>query len=231
MPETTSPRYRFRYRFVPKPLFLTRPSGLYVRFLVPADLRAAIGSRFVVRSLDGMRGDRARFLAAAYGVALSQAFDTLRQGDAMVDVKKLLDSARQAADRGDTRDWTASGVKIGRVNLGTVSINGREDTEDFVRAVQALLDTPSNAALRSPHPGIRSLRSARAPGAAIRRVGRCRLADQVRACGSSGFSWLATTPLIGQLEEPSTAKITAKGRQVVALGVGFGVVNCGRFRP
>jgi integrase len=144
MPETTSPRYRFGYRCVPKPLLLTRPSGLYVRFLIPADLRRAIGSRFVVRSLDGRRGDQARFLAAAYGVALSQAFDTLRRGDVMVDIKKLLDSARQATDRGETREWTASGVQIGRVNLGTVSINGREDTEDFVRAVQAMLDSPSN---------------------------------------------------------------------------------------
>lgn len=104
-----------------------------------------MGARFIVRSLGLLRGDEARFLAAAYGVALSRAFDAMRRGDVMVDIKKLLESARQAADSGDARDWTATGVKIGRVNLGTVSINGREDTEDFVRAVQGMLDSPSNA--------------------------------------------------------------------------------------
>lgn len=150
MPETTSPRYRFGYRFMPKPLFLTRPSGLYVRFLIPADLRDAIGSRFVVRSLDGRRGDQARLLAAAYGVALSRAFDRFRRGDAMVDIKKLLDSARQANDYGEIREWTASDVKIGRLNLGAVSVNGRDDTEDFVRAIRALLDAPTNAAAPAP---------------------------------------------------------------------------------
>lgn len=131
---------------MPKPLFLTRPSGLYVRFLIPADVRAAIGARFLVRSLGSRRGDEARFLAAVYGVALSKAFDALRRGEAMVNVKKLLDSARQAADRGETREWTASGVQVGRVNLGDVSVTGREDTEDFVRAIQALLEAPDNAA-------------------------------------------------------------------------------------
>ena len=145
MLETTSPRYRFRYRFVPKPLFLTRPSGLYVRFLVPADLRSTIGTRFLVRALGNRRGDEARFLAAAYGVALSRAFDTLRRGDAMVDFKKLFESAKQAADQGETNHWTATGFQIGQLNLGNVSVNGRQDTDDFIRTVQALLESPANA--------------------------------------------------------------------------------------
>ena len=101
---------------MPKPLFLTRPSGLYVRFLVPADLRPAIGTRFLVRSLGSRRGDDARFLAAAYGVALSRAFDTLRRGDAMVDFKKLFESAKQAADNGGNYDWTATSFKLGQLN-------------------------------------------------------------------------------------------------------------------
>jgi integrase len=124
---------------------LNRPSGWYVRFLVPADLRDAIGSRFLVRSLGSRRGDAARFLAAAYGVALSQAFATLRRGSAMVDVKKLLEGAQNAADDGTLRPWTASGVQVGRVNLGDVTVNGPADTEDFIRAVQSLLDSPTNA--------------------------------------------------------------------------------------
>ncbi|SKA21162.1 Phage integrase family protein [Lysobacter spongiicola DSM 21749] len=74
----------------------------------------------------------------------------MRRGDAMVDVKKLLDSARQAAGAGQTREWTASGVQVGRVNLGSVSVNGRQDTEDFVRAIQALLEAPDNAGQPAP---------------------------------------------------------------------------------
>ena len=128
-----------------KPLFLTRPSGLYVRFLIPADLRSAIGARFLVRSLGSRRGDEARFLAAVYGVALSRAFDALRRGEGMTDVKKLLKDAEKATDRGETSHWTASGVRVGRVDLGSVSVNGRDDSEDLVRTVRALLDAPNNA--------------------------------------------------------------------------------------
>nr|WP_255699027.1 site-specific integrase [Luteimonas sp. Y-2-2-4F] len=133
---------------------MTKPSGLYVRFLVPADLRPAIGRRFVVRSLGGKRGDEARLLAATYGVALSRAFDTLRRGDAMVDLKKLFESAKQAADNGGTYDWTASGFQIGQLNLGNVSVNGRRDTDDFIRTVQALLESPANAQAPSPPPPV-----------------------------------------------------------------------------
>ena len=60
---------------MPKPLFLRRPSGLYARFLVPVDLRAEVGSRFLVRALPGLRGDAARLVAARLGLALSEAFD------------------------------------------------------------------------------------------------------------------------------------------------------------
>ncbi|QGN64614.1 hypothetical protein DXO206_007265 [Xanthomonas oryzae pv. oryzae] len=34
---------------MPKPYFLRRPAGLYVRFFVPTDLQALIGSRYLVR--------------------------------------------------------------------------------------------------------------------------------------------------------------------------------------
>lgn len=83
---------------MPKPLLLSRPSGLYARFLVPTDLRAAIGSRFLVRPLHEPAGDRARLVAACMGVALSQAFEAIRQGDA-VDLKKALEAARAAGRR------------------------------------------------------------------------------------------------------------------------------------
>ena len=45
---------------LPKPLLLNRPSGLYVRFFVPSDLQAQVGSRYVTRSLQGARADGAR---------------------------------------------------------------------------------------------------------------------------------------------------------------------------
>lgn len=83
---------------MPKPLLLARPSGLYARFLVPIDLRGAVGSRFLVRPLHEPAGDRARLVAACMGVALSQAFEAIRQGDA-VDLKKALEAARAAGRR------------------------------------------------------------------------------------------------------------------------------------
>lgn len=129
---------------MPKPYLLTRPSGLVVRFLVPADLRGQVGSRFIVRSLGARRGDHARLAAASMAVALSSWFEGVRQGVAVVDIKKLLESAQRAADSGTTREWTASGVQIGRVNFGDVEARGREDTLDFIQAVRAALEDPNN---------------------------------------------------------------------------------------
>lgn len=131
---------------MPKPLFLARSAGLFVRFLVPADLREQVGSRFLVRSLRGRRGDDARLVASVLAVALSEAFAAMRRGCALVDIKKLLDDAQRAAEDGTNRTWTASGVQIGRVNLGDVQVSGAEDTRDFVNAVQALLSHPDNKA-------------------------------------------------------------------------------------
>lgn len=122
---------------MPKPYFLPRPSGLYVRFRVPTDLRSAVGSRFILRSMRGLRGDAARLSAACLAVALSDGFDALRKGTGMVDFKKLLDSAQQAADSGSVRDWTAIGVKVGGVDFGTVTTSGPQDTLDFIKTLQA----------------------------------------------------------------------------------------------
>lgn len=121
---------------MPKSLLLSRPSGLYVRFRVPSDLRERIGSRFIVRSLGSLRGDAARLVAAAQAVALSQAFDWLRRGKGMVDVKKLLEGAQRAVDAGEARPWTASNVRVGGIEFGTVTTNGPEDTQDFLEALK-----------------------------------------------------------------------------------------------
>lgn len=65
---------------MPKPYFLGRRSGLYVRFLVPLDLREAVGSRFLIRTLGSARGDRARFGAAALAMVLAESFARMRTG-------------------------------------------------------------------------------------------------------------------------------------------------------
>ena len=122
---------------MPKPYLLTRPSGLYVRFRVPRDLAPRLGFGSIVRSLHGLRGDAARLSAALQAVALSGAFDRLRKGGDMVDVKKLLESAQRAAEAGVDRPWTASNVRVGGVDFGTVQTTGREDTLDFIEAMKA----------------------------------------------------------------------------------------------
>lgn len=122
---------------MPKPLILTRPSGLYVRFFVPEDVRSHIGTRYLVRSLGNRRGDDARLAAACCAVALSKVFQGLRRGEAMTDLKKLLESAQRAADMGELNDWTATGVKVGRINFGQVATSGRQDTLDFIETLRA----------------------------------------------------------------------------------------------
>lgn len=147
---------------MPKPYLLHRSSGLYVRFRVPTDLRSAFGSRFILRSLHGLRGDAARLSAALQAVALSQAFDRLRKGAAMadVDLKSLLESAQRAAEDGSAREWTATGVRVGGVDFGTVTTSGRKDTLDFIETMKAAAEmareglpmTIPAATLASPGP-------------------------------------------------------------------------------
>lgn len=134
---------------MPKPFFLVRASGLFVRFRVPADLRTQIGSRFVVRRLFDPRPDHARLAAARMGTALSDLFARIRGGAVTdIDIKDLLDKAR----RGETRDLTLKDVvlKDGTV-LGTVEIATPEDLALFgaVRA-RGLAQPPAAAPAPSP---------------------------------------------------------------------------------
>lgn len=140
---------------MPKPYFLTRDSGLYVRFRVPDDVRSQVRSRFVVRSLGGLRGDDARLSAALWGVALSKVFNHLRTGCAMSDddIKKLIDSAQRALADGSAKEWTAENVRIGAVEFGTVTAKGREDTQDFIATMKAAADlSPAVQAAVQPAP-------------------------------------------------------------------------------
>lgn len=119
---------------MPKPLLLHRPAGVYVRFLVPADLRGHVGSRFIVRSVHE-RGDAARLVAAIMGLALSQAFQAIRVGR-MVDVKKLLDGLGQG---NNLREWTLEGVRLPNgVNIDRLQADGPQDQESLERFIARL---------------------------------------------------------------------------------------------
>lgn len=129
---------------MPKPLFLHRPSGLYARFLVPADLRAQVGSRFLVRSLRLPPGDAARFAAARLGLALSEAFNTMRRGR-HVDLKKALKAAHGAG----VRDWSVQSLTLPNgTKLEGVQVDGPEDHALFAQALDDIgrLDGPVVAA-------------------------------------------------------------------------------------
>lgn len=140
---------------MPKPYFLSRPAGLYVRFRVPEDLRLKIGLRFVVRSMGALRGDAARLSAARQAVALSAVFDRLRtggEGMAGFDPKKLIESAQRAAADGTLREWTATGVRIGGVDFGTVTTQGRQDTLDFIETMKVAAELAPSLPVPAPVP-------------------------------------------------------------------------------
>ncbi|MBV6802439.1 site-specific integrase [Xanthomonas campestris pv. lawsoniae] len=111
---------------LPKPLMIARSAGLYARFFVPTDLRASIGSRYLVRSLGNRRGDHARLAAATMGMALSMAFDAMRKG-MTVDLDELLRKVRSGA--------------IKELTLNDVTL------PDGTRIAQAQLDNPADAAM------------------------------------------------------------------------------------
>ncbi|ASL01746.1 site-specific integrase [Xanthomonas citri] len=111
---------------LPKPLMISRSAGLYARFFVPTDLRASIGSRYLVRSLGNRRGDHARLAAATMGVALSMAFDAMRKG-MTVDLDELLKKVRS----GDIQELTLRNVTL----------------PDGTRIAQAQLENPADAVM------------------------------------------------------------------------------------
>lgn len=67
-----------------------------MRFRVPTDLRDGVGSRFLVRPLRQTLGEAARLAAALLDMALSSAFRSMRQGEGVVDIDKLLKDAENA---------------------------------------------------------------------------------------------------------------------------------------
>lgn len=122
---------------MPKPLLLARPSGLYVRFLVPADLRGAVGARFVVRPLYLPAGDAARLVAARLGLALSEAFRKVREGE-LVDIDEIVRRARA----GGLRELTIKGLKLPNgASIEHAEINTREDQQMLRQVLTHLAET------------------------------------------------------------------------------------------
>ncbi|AOD15975.1 site-specific integrase [Xanthomonas fragariae] len=115
---------------MPKPYFLRRPAGLYVRFFVPTDLQALIGSRYLVRPVRLALGDADRLAVARTAVALSEAFDRMRQDASMKD--DLLSQALASLQRNEARPYT---IKVGGVEL---SASGAEDHARLLDALKHL---------------------------------------------------------------------------------------------
>lgn len=72
---------------MPKAFLLRRPSGLYARFLLPADICAKTGTRYLVRPLRST-GDASRLLAARMSYPLARLIQSIRCGGGDLDTKK-----------------------------------------------------------------------------------------------------------------------------------------------
>ncbi len=121
---------------MPSPLVYARPSGLFVRFLVPLDLRSRIGSQFVVRALGRIDRDTGRLLAALMASALSSAYAVLRREPSMpIDIKDLL----RKAQAGELRDWTSSAIRLpnGAV-VENVQVTTPQDAQTLALTLDAI---------------------------------------------------------------------------------------------
>lgn len=121
---------------MPSPFVFARPSGVFVRFWVPLDLRARIGSKFLVRRLGLVDKDTGRLLAAQMASVLSSAYGLLRREPSVaIDLKDLLKKAQS----GQLRDWTSSAIRLpnGAV-LENVQINGLEDAQTLAHTLATL---------------------------------------------------------------------------------------------
>lgn len=131
-----------------RPLFLARKSGLFVRFFVPTDLQAQVGSRYFVRSLGALRGNAAHLAGFAMAVALSKSIERLRQGEP-VDLKKALEAAAQAG----RRDYTLSRSADGAFSITTDGTdNDHRQALEAVAAIGALPPLPAVSGWKNPPP-------------------------------------------------------------------------------
>lgn len=118
---------------MPKPYILRRRSGLYVRFLVPIDLRQTLGSTYVVRPLLAVKDD-ARLIAARMAVTLSRAFDSVRLGTMASDELKALKSGLRALQTGQSKDWQADEIVLANgTRLKGVKVENEADAQHLSR--------------------------------------------------------------------------------------------------
>jgi integrase len=131
---------------MPKPFFLMRPTGPYVRFLVPVDLREQIGRRFIVRAVRNATGrDEIRLVAAAMGLVLSQAFQRMRGGVAVADFEKIFKGAMNALDSGKAKKWELEGTTPSGTPFKMKTSDDEADRASAERAVASIFQTDAYA--------------------------------------------------------------------------------------
>ncbi len=133
---------------MPKPYILRRRSGLYARFLVPVDLRHAVGKTYLVRPLHA-HSDAARLVAAQWAVALSEAFNATRGSRMSSDELKAFASGLAALQNGNARDY--------KLRFGGMEIEANDEA-DHLRAMEmARLLTHSNPAAVASTPTAKAM--------------------------------------------------------------------------
>ena len=119
---------------MPKPFFIRRPSGIFCRFLVPANLQGLIGSRYIVRALRTDNWERARLLAAILSIAITQIFERTRAGENL-DIKKLLASGQLPP----SSKWGAAKMTLpGGTVIENIKIDTQEDHERITAMIREL---------------------------------------------------------------------------------------------
>jgi integrase len=115
---------------MPAPWLIARTSGLYCRVFVPADLRAHLGQRFLVRSLGSRDRDQARLLAARYALVIGELFRQLRRELSMAEPK--VEDIIKTIQSGGTRDLILKGLKAPNgTTVDEVVINDANDAKLF----------------------------------------------------------------------------------------------------
>ncbi|MDF4003868.1 hypothetical protein P3W33_10755 [Luteibacter sp. PPL552] len=152
---------------MPKPYFIPRPSGLYVRFLVPVHARSTWGARFILKSLGGRRGDEARLAAARLGYALAEFFSGLKvmgkkgkSANAGADLAYVHTDGRHIRRRitDDSEQWTDHAhyqVEERLDGSWVIIADGPDDHEnamDMVRLLRSIPPNPQFVRTRLPHP-------------------------------------------------------------------------------
>lgn len=142
---------------MPKPYLMRRLTGMYVRFYVPADIRAKVGNRCLIRSLKGASEDTARLMAARMACAFSRAIQAIRTNDSSLDAKQTLDSALLLPPNEDSHSYE---INIpGVLSLKIEGPHAHERTLEALSAVRKILPVPtaciSPNLLPSPPPSVK----------------------------------------------------------------------------